>query len=400
MGSKRANGEGTVRKRTDGRWEGFITVGHKENGKPIYKSVFAKTQKELMPKLRKLIDDYKGVELTEESSMTVREWLDKWLKEYAEPKLRPSTLKSYRYECEKICEYIGDKQVKLLTTADCQRMYNKFKKSGRTKNVAELGTEMADSTVRRLHMMFHEAMEAAQRKRLIAINPTEGTVVPGCNYKEMTVLNEEQLEKYMDALTKDPVWHDFFYLELTTGLRLGEICGLKWEDFDEKKGTLKIQRSIGRTVNGKNITVGDPKTEKGKRMIKLPDSTFQVLLRRKEKYKGDWMFPSIKYPGKPVAPSGAYHRHKQILQDLELPSIRFHDLRHTFATHALKSGVDAKTLSGILGHTNASFTLDTYTHVTNDMQFRASEIVGDFMEEILGKDLMPWLGDEKTEPVL
>ncbi len=400
MGSKRANGEGTVRKRKDGRWEGFVTVGHKENGKPIYKSVFAKTQKELMPKLRKLIDDYKGVELTEESSMTVREWLDKWLKEYAEPKLRPSTLKSYRYECEKICEYIGDKQVKLLTTADCQRMYNKFKKSGRTKNVAEIGAEMADSTVRRLHMMFHEAMEAAQRKRLIAINPTEGTVVPGCNYKEMTVLNEEQLEKYMDALTKDPVWHDFFYLELTTGLRLGEICGLKWEDFDEKKGTLKIQRSIGRTVSGKNVTVGDPKTEKGKRTIKLPDSTFQVLLRRKEKYKGDWVFPSIKYPGKPVAPSGAYHRHKQILQDLELPSIRFHDLRHTFATHALKSGVDAKTLSGILGHTNASFTLDTYTHVTNDMQFRASEIVGDFMEEILGKDLMPWLGDEKTEPVL
>lgn len=147
-----------------------------------------------MPKLRKLIDDYKGVELTEESSMTVREWLDKWLKEYAEPKLRPSTLKSYRYECEKICEYIGDKQVKLLTTADCQRMYNKFKKSGRTKNVAVLGPEMSDSTVRRLHMMFHEAMEAAQRKRLIAINPTEGTVVPGCNYKEMTVLNEEQLE--------------------------------------------------------------------------------------------------------------------------------------------------------------------------------------------------------------
>ena len=399
MGSKRANGEGTVRKRKDGRWEGFITVGHKENGKPIFKSVFAKTQKELMPKLRKLIDDYKGVELTEESSMPVREWLDKWLKEYAEPKLRPSTLKSYRYECEKICEYIGDKQVKLLTTADCQRMYNKFKKSGRTKNVAALGLEMSASTVRRLHMMFHEAMEAAQRKRLIAINPTEGTVVPGCNYKEMTVLNEEQLEKYMDAITKDPVWHDFFYLELTTGLRLGEICGLRWEDFDEKKGTLKIQRSLGRVVKGK-AHLGDPKTEKGKRTIHLPESTYQVLLERKGKVNSDWVFPSIKYNGQPTAPSAAYHRHKQILKDLDLPSIRFHDLRHTFATHAIKSGVDAKTLSGILGHTNASFTLDTYTHVTNDMQFRASEIVGDFKEEILGMDLMPWLGDEKTEPVL
>ena len=78
---------------------------------------------------------------------------------------------------------------------------------------------------------------------------------------------------------------------------------------------------------------------------------------------------------------------KQLLQKAGLPNIRFHDLRHTFATHALTSGVDAKTLSGILGHTNASFTLDTYTHVTTDMQKRASEIVGNFMNDILGEEL-------------
>ena len=166
MANKRPNGEGTVRKRVDGRWEGTIVVGHKENGKPIYKSVFAKTQKELMPKLRKLIDDYKGVELTEESGMTVREWLDKWMKEYVEPKLRPSTIHGYRRQCKVISEYIGDKPVKLLTTADCQRMYNKYKKSGRKNNVAELGTEVADSTVRRLHMMFHEAMRCSSAKKI------------------------------------------------------------------------------------------------------------------------------------------------------------------------------------------------------------------------------------------
>ena len=83
-----------------------------------------------------------------------------------------------------------------------------------------------------------------------------------------------------------------------------------------------------------------------------------------------------------------------ILQGAGLPDIRFHDLRHTFATHAMRSGVDAKTLSGILGHTNASFTLDTYTHVTNDMQKSASVIVGDFMEELFGKELKPWQGNE------
>jgi hypothetical protein len=88
---------------------------------------------------------------------------------------------------------------------------------------------------------------------------------------------------------------------------------------------------------------------------------------------------------------------KDILKKAELPSIRFHDLRHTFATHALTSGVDAKSLSGILGHTNASFTLDTYTHITTDMQKNAADIVGDILEDLFGKELKPWQDEEKTE---
>ena len=104
----------------------------------------------------------------------------------------------------------------------------------------------------------------------------------------------------------------------------------------------------------------------------------------------EWIFPSLLMPEEPAAPSAAYHRLKVILTRAGLPDIRFHDLRHTFATHALTSGVDAKTLSGILGHTNASFTLDTYTHITTDMQKNASVIVGGFMEELFGKELKPW----------
>ena len=103
-----------------------------------------------------------------------------------------------------------------------------------------------------------------------------------------------------------------------------------------------------------------------------------------------WIFPEPLAPEKPVRPSAAYYWMKRILREAGLPAIRFHDLRHTFATHALTSGVDAKTLSGILGHTNASFTLDTYTHVTPDMQQEASHIVGGFLEDLLGQDLKPW----------
>lgn len=98
-----------------------------------------------------------------------------------------------------------------------------------------------------------------------------------------------------------------------------------------------------------------------------------------------------------MSPNSAYNHLKTLLKRAELPDIRFHDLRHTFATHALASGVDAKTLSGILGHTNASFTLDTYTHVTPDMQKTASGIVGGFMEDLFGKELKPWQENEKAE---
>ena len=182
----------------------------------------------------------------------------------------------------------------------------------------------------------------------------------------------------MTAIREDKVWHDFFYTELTTGLRRGEICGLMWQDFDEAHGTLTIRRTI-HAERGGRLTAGETKTGAGKRIITLPPSTAQLLSGRRKRSYTEWIFPDPLHPERPTCPNAAYVRMKELLKKAGLPSIRFHDLRHTFATHALASGVDAKTLSGILGHTQASFTLDTYTHVTGDMQKRASEIVGGFM---------------------
>jgi integrase len=129
--------------------------------------------------------------------------------------------------------------------------------------------------------------------------------------------------------------------------------------------------------------VGETKTETGTRTILLPPSTVEILKARKKKSYSDWIFHNPVVPEVPMDPSTAYHRLKTLLRYAELPSIRFHDLRHTFATHSLISGVDAKTLSKILGHTNASFTLDTYTHVTTDMQQRASKIIGSFVDDFI-----------------
>ena len=169
---------------------------------------------------------------------------------------------------------------------------------------------------------------------------------------------------------------------MTTGLRRDEICGLKWENFDSKAGTLKICRTI-RTEKGGALEAGDTKTYAGKRTILLPRSTIQLLQKRKETALTQWIFPDLLNPKKPTRPTDTYRQLKKLLAEAGLPSIRFHDFRHTFATHALAGGVDAKTLSGILGHTKASFTLDTYAHVTGDMQRHAAQVVGDFIQDIL-----------------
>ncbi|WP_417050241.1 tyrosine-type recombinase/integrase [Dysosmobacter welbionis] len=393
MAKRRPSGDGMVRKREDGRWEGRIVVGHKKNGDPIFRYLSAGSQKELLAKLHRNIEEYRDVDLREESKMPLGEWLDRWLEEYAAPSVRPSTLEGYRGYIERnIKPYMGNKPVSKITAEDIRQLYRELQEHGRQEEHPQFGYKLAGSTIRRIHGVLHEALDAAAQENLIAGNPTDGIVLPRKKAAPKQVLNDAQLERFMTAIQEDKVWHDFFYTELTTGLRRGEICGLMWQDFDEKAGTLKILRSVNVPKAGE-LEIGETKTSQGRRTIRLPPSTVQRLRERKQHTVSQWIFPEPLAPEKPVRPSAAYYWMKRILREAGLPEIRFHDLRHTFATHALTSGVDAKTLSGILGHTNASFTLDTYTHVTPDMQQEASHIVGGFLEDLLGKDLKPWQRD-------
>lgn len=384
MAKRRPSGDGMVRKRDDGRWEGRIVVGHKNNGEPIYRYVLAKTQSELTQKLHDKIEMYRDADLSEDCNMTLGEWLDKWINEFIIFSVRPSTITSYQALIEnQIKPYLGKRSLSTLTTNEIQKFYNTLKKQGRVHPDRIHGTELADSMIRKTHMVLHEALGMAVQQRLLINNPTIGTTIPKNNYKDKQILNNEQLNRFMEIIKNDERWHDFFYTELTTGLRKGEICGLKWNDIDEHSGKLKVQRSVGRIKDGV-LPVGETKTETGTREILLPPSTLELLKKRKENAVSDWIFPNWNNPEEPMNPQSAYSRLKVLLKKAELPLIRFHDLRHTFATHAIAGGVDAKTLSGILGHTNASFTLDTYTHVTTDMQKNAAKIVGNFMDDIIG----------------
>ena len=398
MAKKRPSGDGMVRKRADGRWEGRIVIGHKSDGSVIYKTEYAKTQKAMLRKLHQSIERHRDIDLTEDSRITLAEWLDRWINDYMSGSLRGSTLVGYRRYAELyVNPILGHKPIYLITTMDVQKMYSKIRKEGRVYEHPELGHQLKGSTVRRIHNMLHHAMKTAVQARLIAKNPTEGATVPKNNYPPKTVLNEEQLERFMEAIRMDPIWFDFFYTEITTGMRRDEICALQWDDFDSERGTLKVRRSFTKDQNNKLI-IGDTKTFTGNRTILLPPSTVSVLRERQKSALTEWIFYNPVYPEDAVKPDAAYRRLKQLLMEAELPDIRFHDLRHTFATHAISNGVDAKTLSGILGHTNASFTLDTYTHVTSDMHQKAATVVGDLLGSILGKELDEWARKEKKEP--
>lgn len=261
MAKRRPSGDGMVRKRDDGRWEGRIVVGHKENGDSIFRYVSAKTQKALMEKMHRCIVEYDGAELTEDSRMTLGEWLDIWLRECAKPSVRPSTYKGYRGYAERnIKPFLGSKQISKVTAADVQTLYRKLQREGGVD-----GGALSPTTVRRIHGVLHQALNAAVDRHLIVKNPTDDVTLP------------------------------------------------------------------------KKVTAA--KTIK---------------------------------PNQPIDPSYVRKRLQQILERADCKKVRFHDLRHTFATMSLEHGMDVKTLSAIIGHVSAKTTLNIYTHITNEMQENAA----------------------------
>lgn len=395
MANRRPSGDGTIRKRSDGRWEARIVVGHKDNGSPIFQYIYSKSQKKLVLKLHQMQELYQDVDLTEGYKMTLREWLDQWINDYKSTSIRPNTIKSYKSMIKNyVNPSLGNKQLNQINALDIQKLYSKVKDCGRKREHPDCGSALSSHTVVTLHCMLHNAMDTAVSAHLIAINPTEGAVPPALEPKEMKILDESQQKAFLEAAKREPLWYDLFYTELTTGLRLGEICCLTWADFIPDKGILCVKHTVCQSDNGQTY-LGDTKTESGNRQILLPASTRKILLKRKKEACSLWIFPNLRKPEEPMKPNHVYRMLKSLLRDAGLPDIRFHDLRHTFATQAIASGVDTKTLSGILGHTNASFTLDRYTHVTGEMQKQAANVICNFLQNTLGEVLKPWEENEK-----
>ena len=384
MAKRRAGGEGNIRKRKDGRWEGRYTAGYDQAGKRIVKNVLGKTQAEVKEKLKAAIANSQQLDVSKAGSYTVESWIRLWYEVYAEPRLRENTKDYYlNYINNHIIPGIGKIKLDKLTTIQNQQFYNNLQKNGRVQRYEHIELKdksLSPRVVRGVHTLLHNCLEQAVAERLILVNPSKGCKLPKLEKKEMKILPQEKIGVYLAEAERRGLL-PMFYLELTTGLRRGELLALLWTDLDVEARTISVTKQVDR-IKGK-LVVSPPKTQNSVRTLAIPQRAVDLLMEEHQKHPDNpYMFPSPK-TGTMFDPDSFRHTHDKILKTIGAEHIRLHDLRHTFATLSLKNGVDVKTLSGALGHYSAGFTLNTYTHATTQMKREAADTIGNVISQAM-----------------
>ena len=375
MGKRRPSDDGMVRKREDGRWEGRIVVGHDEKGLPKTKNVLAKTKSECSAKLNALKASLQGPSEPKQrktnADMTFGAWLDHWYQRECKPKIRPKTQADYENRIyQHIIPELGSIPLAKLTAADLQQFYNRLKEGGRLLRVEQYGPGLSDRMVKSCHVTCRVALDQAVAQGLILKNPALSCKAPVTRPKEMQVLTGEEIQRLLIQAKEDGCF-ELLLLELTTGLRRGEILALRWDDLDFRTGTLRVERQVQR-IQGK-LAVSQPKTRASCRSILLPAPVLEILAQYRQSVSSHWMFPSPKKEDSPLDPAAVRKKLSAVLKRAGCPAARFHDLRHTFATSALEHGMDVKTLSTVIGHVSSATTLNVYAHVTDEMRQKAAD---------------------------
>ena len=360
--ARRKYGEGSVFPRKDGRYVAQVKL---ENGKN--KQTYHKTEKEAQVALRKMLNELEQGTLATGPQQTLKVYLESWLKDVLKPSSKSvATYESYRIVIEKhIIPSLGYLRLQQIKPQQVQAFYTRKLKEG-----------LSPKRVRGIHSVLHKALENAVKWNLISRNVCALVNPPVPKRHEIQTLTQEQAE-YLLASAHQHRLEALLTLAVTTGMRRGELLGLHWQDIDLEKGSLQVRRSVTRMAKH-GIVVSEPKTNRSRRKILLPAFVIDALKEHrtrqqeiKDKALDAWRENGIVFcniHGDYLAPSILQRLFKTVLKSAELPDIRFHDLRHSAATILLGMGVHPKVVQELLGHSNISMTMDTYSHVLPSMQ--------------------------------
>ena len=372
MAKRRKRGDGSLHLRKDGRWEGRIVIGYDAKGLPKTKNVLAKTKVECAAKLKELKASLQATRPEKpRADMTFGAWLERWYQNDCKPGISPKTQADYENRIyQHIIPELGSIPLAKLTAADLQQFYNRLKEGGRLLRVEQYGPGLSDRMVKSCHVTCRMALDQAVAQGLILKNPALSCKAPVTRPKEMQVLTGEEIQRLLIQAKEDGCF-ELLLLELSTGLRRGEILALRWDDLDFHTGALRVERQVQR-IQG-NLVVSQPKTRASSRSILLPAPILKILKQYRQSVDSRWIFPSPKKEDSPLDPASVRKKLAAVLERAGCPRLRFHDLRHTFATSALEHGMDVKTLSTVIGHVSSATTLNVYAHVTDEMRQRAAD---------------------------
>ena len=368
--AKNGNGEGGItRHKKSGLYMARYTVQTPTG--PKRKTLYGKTRREVGERLTKAKADRDGGLVFDADNIKLGEYLGRWLTDSVRDTVRPTTFERYEQMVRlHIRPVLGQLKLKNLTPTHVRGLYRE-----------KLDAGLAPRTVQYIHVTLHKALEQAIADGLIPRNATEAVKPPQVRREEMRPLTAEQVRILFDAAKGDRL-EALYVLAVTTGLRQGELLGLKWDDVDLEAGTLRVRRTLTTAKGGPQLTA--PKTKGSRRTVKLTHNAVQALRSHLERQLGEidrvgslWRENGLIFASESGDPldrrNVTTHRFKLLLRQAGLPQIRFHDLRHTCATLLLTKNVNPKIVSEMLGHAIIAITLDTYSHVLPNMQDSAAK---------------------------